>query len=110
LNFSFSPSGGTYNLVNDPGSAVIWTGGGTIDVTAILTANGITSDVATRVDVSLDNVLATTSENGTISHIKKKQIGGVTFEATPGGTPTPEPTSLAILAAGGLVLLRRRHI
>jgi hypothetical protein len=98
---AFSPSGGTYDLVNDPTSG-IWTGSALIDISVYLAAAGISGE-ATKLDFSWNNDLLALSEQGTVSFIKKKQ-NGVTLT-----TITPEPTSLSILALAGAVLGRRRR-
>jgi hypothetical protein len=90
----FSPSDGTYNLIDDPGMTQIWQGGIEINLDAILAVTGI-SGKATRVDVTLDNQLITMSEAGTISYIKKKEADGVSITAI-----VPEPSSLVLLIVG----------
>jgi len=101
-NFTFSPSDGTYNLVDDRGNAQIWNGGVEVDVSAMIAAAGKTGK-ATKVTISLDNQLYAASEAGTIAHIKKKTVDGVTITAI-----VPEPMSLCLLALGALAIARRR--
>jgi hypothetical protein len=104
-NMTFSPSGGTYDFVNDPhGPAQIWNGTVTFDIDALLASQNVVGQ-ATKILLSLDNVLLAASEAGTFSTIKKKQFEGVTVTVD---TDVPEPTSIAFLALGGAVLIGRR--
>lgn len=99
---TFTPSGGTYDLVNDPGAGIIWTGSTNIDVNAILAANSI-QGVATKVMLSLDNQLVATSQAGTTSFIKKKTADGVVIIVI------PEPATLGLLGGAAITLLRQRR-
>jgi len=104
-NLAVSPSGGTYDFVNDPhGPAAIWTGSASFDIDALLASQNITGQ-ATKILLSLDNVLLATSEAGTFSTIKKKEFEGVTVTVD---TNVPEPASIAFFALGCAVLLGRR--
>ena len=126
FSLTFSPSGGTYFLGTDGGGGPIfhteWAGSVTIDVTAILIANGFVippgpidpDGGATKISIDLDNVLVAVSEPGTSAIINKKDFGGISIRANvprePGGDEEiPEPTSfvLAGLAVVGLLLRRR---
>jgi hypothetical protein len=80
----------------------LWNGGANININAHLAANGFTGQ-ATKVRVVIDNQLIAESELGTISYIKKKEIGGVAI------TVVPAPASLALVGLGGLVVGRRRR-
>ena len=74
---TFSPSGGTYFLGTDGGGGALfntqWTGSVTLDINAILVANGFVlapgpldpNSGATKVSIDLDNTLETDSEAGT---------------------------------------------
>ncbi len=101
-SLTFTPSGGDYFLPGDAGSGITFTGSTLIDVDAILAAHGVTGE-ATKVYFSMDNQLTATSEQGTISFIKKKTADGVTIT-----TLVPEPASLSALAGVTLILRRRR--
>ena len=102
-HLAFSPSDGSYNLVDEGFSvAEIWDGGIDFGVTLALQSIGNTG-MATEVYVSMDNTLVTTSEVGTQAFIKKKVIDGV------GITVVPEPATICLLGLGGLVLLRKRR-
>jgi len=103
-NFTFSPSDGTYDLINDPGMGKIWNGSVYVDVAAILAANNIIGN-ATKVNISLDNMLMAFSEPGTLAYIKKKQIERMTIETI----PIPEPATILLLVIGGLTLIRRHR-
>lgn len=53
--------------------------------------------------LNFNNNLQTTSENGTVSFIQKKTI---VITVNP---PVPEPTTIALLSMGGVLLVRRRR-
>jgi hypothetical protein len=99
-NLAFNPSGGTYNLVEDPGMTKIWEGGVEVNLSAIL-ANADVPGEATAVEVSLDNSLLAHSESGTIAFIKKKQVSGSSITAI----TIPEPSAWALFGMGVLSLL-----
>jgi hypothetical protein len=104
-NLTFAPSGGTYDLVNDPGIGVVWTGALMVNIDALLAANGINGR-ATRIEYQMDNTLVATSESGTISFIEKKN-GFVSLHAN-----VPEPSTLTLALVGSLGLawqIRRRR-
>jgi hypothetical protein len=119
FSLTFNPSGGTYFLGTDGAGGPLyhspWTGSVTIDVDAILAANGIPvppgpldpNGGATKISIDLDNTLSAVSQAGTSAHIAKKDFGGITIRANvptePGGDPEiPEPTTLVLV---GLALL-----
>lgn len=102
-NLTFDPSDGVYNLVDDRGTAVIWNGSVELDITAAILEAGRVGK-ATCVDFSMDNTLMAFSEAGTVAHIKKKQMEGVSIT-----TIVPEPATMGLLALGALLAARRRR-
>jgi len=100
-NLTFSPSDGTYNLVDDGGIAVLWNGSIMVNVDQMIAAAG-RSGQATMLDFSIDNVLTASSEAGTAASIQKKDVAG--FSVT---TYIPEPATLTLLLVSGLFLRRR---
>jgi hypothetical protein len=128
FSLAFSPSSGTYFLGTDGGGGpafnTSWTGSATLDIDAILIANGF--DIpngavdpdggATKISIDLDNSLLAVSEQGTTSFIGKTDFSVLTTRSNvplePGGDPevrVPEPTSLAWLCLGTAGLLARRE-
>jgi len=126
FSLTFNPSGGTYFLGTDGAGGPLyhspWTGSVTINVDAILAANGIVvppgpldpDGGATKISIDLDNTLTAVSQAGTSAHIAKKDFGGITIRANvptePGGDPEiPEPTTLVLVGLGllGLATARR---
>lgn len=105
ISMVFTPSGGTYNLIDDPGQNVYWSGSTNFDVDAWLNANGYPGRQATMIDITLDNSLYVESEASSSAYIKKKRATGsaITIEAI-----VPEPATLGLLLSGGLLLRRRR--
>lgn len=104
VNGTFNPSSGTFDLFNDGPTFGIrtWNGGAMADIDGFLASQSI-SGSATKVSVTIDNSLVTTSQAGTLAFIKKKQIGGVAI------TVVPTPSAAALLGLGGLVATRRRR-
>lgn len=98
-----SPSGGTFDLVNDPGVNVPWNSNLTIDVASALAARNLSGN-ATKIQLSLDNTLIAASQARTAAWIGKDEVT-ITVN-------TPEPSSLALAACGALAaalhLARRR--
>ena len=97
----FSPSGGIYNFPPSA-SAAPWTGSGLFDIDAFLFSRNIQGH-ATKIEISLDNVLTTFASNGSTARIVKKQAEGVTIDVT------PAPGAAALLGLGGLLAARRRR-
>lgn len=102
-NMTFTPSGGTFNVVED-GTAltVIWEGSLFIDVQQILDDLDIDGQ-ATMVAVALNNTLVASSESGTGAIIAKKDFDGLTV------TVIPAPGAMALLMLAGLSAGRRRR-
>jgi hypothetical protein len=102
INGTFNPLSGVYSLAN-PGFTTLaqWNGGFSFDVDALVASRGL-SGSATKVTLTFNNTLVTTSETNTNAFIKKKEIGGVVVTV-------PTPGSLALLGLGGLVALRRKR-
>ncbi len=97
----FSPSAGVYNFP-PTATAAPWTGTGSFNVEAFLASQNILGR-ATRVEISLDNVLTTIASNGATARIVKKQAEGVTIDVL------PAPGAAALLGLGGLMAARRRR-
>ena len=94
-NLVFTPSGGTYDLLNDPGTGVIWNGSLFIDVDAALAAIHIDGR-ATKIVYHMDNTLTAISEANSIAFIAKKD-GIVRLEVN-----VPEPASMVLAFFGSL--------
>lgn len=126
FSLTFAPSGGTYFLGTDGGGGPLfstnWTGSVTLDVNAILIANGFVippgpldpDGGATRISINLDNTLQAVSQLGTSATIGKKDFSALTIVANvpfePGGVPeVPEPAAIGVLAALALLVQRRRR-
>ena len=112
FSMTFTPSGGTYFLGTDGGGGPIfntqYNGSVSLPVADILTANGFTGG-ATKVSIDLDSTLQAVGQAGTSATISATDFGGLAVRTAVVGE-TPEPTALALggLAAGGLLLGRRR--
>lgn len=113
---TFSPSGGSYSNAADGGQsydangaaaifATDWVGVAEVDFVAELASRGIDFDFGvTEIDVTLDNTLTVTAQNGESSFIKKKDFDGLTVTSV-----IPEPTTLALLALAAAGVASRRR-
>jgi hypothetical protein len=92
-----------FDLVNDPGIVVPWSGGLSIDLNQALADEGLSYNLGvTEFDYVMNNQLLAFSEPGTIAFISKKGFG-ISLE-----TRVPEPSTFT-LVLGGLAMLRRRR-
>ncbi len=91
--------------VSLPGTVIAlpWSLGTTVNVAAALGPN----QEATRVQVVLNNTLATTSEISTAAFIAKKDF---VIDTHVTDSAVPEPAALGLLAVAGLAMLRQRRI
>lgn len=102
---STSSSGGEFNLVDDLGLAVVWSGALEVDVDALVQAAGFSSG-ATVVNVNLDNVFTIQSETGSISLIARNQFDlDISAQSDPGPGVIPEPRAWLLLLAGMCLVL-----
>jgi hypothetical protein len=98
-----------------PGPVVVapWSLGLFLDVGAQLVSLGYgANDVATKIEVAVNNALITTSEPGTVAFIAKKDFR-IDLVPDPVGDPfIPEPSTmvLAAIVICGLPLLPRRRL
>lgn len=106
-SMTFSPASGTFDRLAFPGAgATIWSGSFNFDINAALAGANIPFvNGATEISVVLDNILTTSSENGTSARISKKDFKGVGITVP----VVPEPSILALTLCGaGLMFARRR--
>ena len=96
-------SGPLWNLADDGGLVVPFSGAVTIDINQAIIDAGYFGQ-ATKVKFSLDNALFAMSDGG-YAYIKKKDIDGFSIVTT---TDIPEPATMSLLALGGLAMLKRR--
>jgi len=95
---AYSPDSGQYQTGVTP-STGSFTGSATANLASLFGSSNIT-----EIAVSFDNELLAESQVGGIADIAKKG-----FSVTPGVTvPEPSTAALAILAAGAIMLKRRR--
>lgn len=105
---TFSPSGGTFSMFQDANGFPIfstdWFGSVDIDIAQALLDQGIPFNFGvTKINVTLDNTLTAVAQDGGSSFIKKKDFDGLTVTSN-----IPEPSTLALLAIGGVAVFRRR--
>jgi hypothetical protein len=96
--------GGSFRLPDDVGAANVWTGSLEVDMEDFLASQQLTGMV-TKIALTLDNTLSTSSTAGTSAFIKKKESQQVGITAVT--KPVPEPDSLW-LAWFALVSFRLR--
>lgn len=102
VNSTFQPNGGSFNLAdNGTTLASAWSGSFSFDIASAIAQSDL-GQYATRISVSSNNTLLTTSEAGTVSFIDKKDLEFST-------TVVPEPASLGLLGGIALLALRRRR-
>lgn len=97
-----------FNLVANPGLVQPWSLNATMDVAGQLAGLGYgPGDIATAIDVVIDNQLITISEQGTIAFIAKKEFITEII-------PVPEPAVHLLLFSGAAVIgyfaTRRRRV
>ncbi|MCA9258987.1 MAG: hypothetical protein KDA61_07295 [Planctomycetales bacterium] len=107
-DLAFSPSNGTYQLsvVGGPTFNTAWSGNVLLDLSSYLPN---TSDLVTKIHVSLDNTLTALSQDGTSAFIQKKDADASAISIDI--NTLPEPTSLLVALTGVAAVfgLRRRN-
>lgn len=99
--------GGSYSRPADDGLAQIWEGTIDYDLVAILADNNVPG-TATKVSLTFDNSLFTSSDATSFAFIKKKEIGGgVMVDISTNNIPEPATVALAALSLVGMVATRR---
>ena len=106
-SFDFSPSNGDFDLVDDVGLAVIWSGSLNIDLDALVAAAGFAGS-ATEVGLDLENLLAVQTEAGSAALIVKNDFKIQASTALAPGV-IPEPRSVVLMVAGILCVLVAVH-
>ena len=78
----------------------VWKGTADVDVAALASAAGVVGNV-TKIQLTLNNQLKATSEDGTFAFVDKKGVSAVSITV-------PEPASALVMLGAGAMLLRRR--
>lgn len=108
-DMTFSPSEGTFDLLNDKGRGIAWHGTTTFDLTSTLRGLGL-SGYATEIAVNWQTILTAESQAGTIAYIKAKEAGSTGITITTSVVPEPVTLlSLTAAAAGLGAYIRRRR-
>jgi hypothetical protein len=103
FNLSTSNASVGFNLVANPGISQPWTLGVGLNVASQMPAG----QTATRIEVSIDNSLVSTSQPGTVAFIAKKDFR-ITLTPTP-NTTIPEPGTFVLTALGSMIALVYRR-
>lgn len=85
----------TYNLAANPGFGQFWSLGLTLDIAGQMAPN----QRATKVNVAIDNTLASVSQTGTIAFIAKKG-----FRINIGTNEVPEVGTMLLALVGGTII------
>lgn len=104
----FASSSVTRDLVSDgPVILAPWSNGLIAEFGPVLAANNIAFEFGvSRAEVVIDNLLLAVSEADSVASIHKKEFR---LEPEVEGDPIPEPASLGLVLAGGLLALGRRR-
>lgn len=108
-NGSIGGTFASFSLPLDGLGLLLWNGGLEIDVQQILIDNDYDFEFgATKIEVTVDNLLYAYSEANTLATIKKKGADALSITAV----SIPEPASAVMLigTASGLIFVRRRFI
>ena len=93
-------NGGQFESPLLEGTATIWSGSVVVDIDAFLASQNYVGN-ATKINITLDNTMATSSELGSSAFIKKKDAEVSINVQT---EPVPEPSAIALLAVALSVL------
>ena len=102
------PNGGMFELPGDVGAAQIWTGSLNVDLQSFLAAEGLTGNI-TKLSLTLDNTLSTSSTLGSSAFVKKKEAQQVGITVLTEEIPEPAGAVLALLVfvSAGVFVARR---
>ncbi|MCA9261638.1 MAG: hypothetical protein KDA61_20615 [Planctomycetales bacterium] len=106
-NLAFSPNGGSYLLsaVGSPTFNTAWDGNLLVDVTPLLPSP---TDFASKVQVTLFNVLTATSQDGTSAFIQKKDADASSVSIDAVTVPEPAAALAALFSMAIAATCRRR--